>query len=62
MGGLERKDIIATGTADEIRQTITAVLAQAPEHFILAADCTVPSETPWDNLKTAIDTAHQHRK
>jgi uroporphyrinogen decarboxylase len=62
MGGLERKGIIATGLADEIRQATTEILEQAPERFILAADCTVPSETPWDNLKTAIDTAHQHRK
>jgi uroporphyrinogen decarboxylase len=62
MGGLDRKDIIATGNADEIRQVVTDILAQAPERFILAADCTVPSETPWGNLKTAIDTAHQHRK
>ena len=34
------------------------VLTQAPQRFILAADCTVPSETSWENLKAAIDTAH----
>ena len=58
MGGLERKGILATGTADEIRQAVGEVLAAAPERFILAADCTVPAETPWDNLKAAIETAH----
>ncbi len=62
MGGLERKGVIATGSAAEIRAAVRSVLAQAPERFILAADCTVPSDTPWDNLKTAIDTAHQHRR
>ena len=58
MGGMERKGILATGNPQEIRQAAENVLAQVPERFILAADCTVPSETPWENLKTAIDTAH----
>ena len=61
MGGLERKGVIATGGLDEIRQAAEGVLAEAPERFILAADCTVPSDTPWKHLKTAIDTAHQYR-
>ena len=58
MGGLERKGILATGAPDEARQTVHEILAWAPERFILAADCTVPSETPWENLKAAIDAAH----
>lgn len=61
MGGLERKGVIATGTSEMIRQTVTGVLEHAPERFILAADCTVPSDTPWDHLKIAIDMAHQYR-
>jgi uroporphyrinogen decarboxylase len=59
MGGLERKGLLATGTPAEVRRAARAVLEQAPERFILAADCTVPSETPWENLKAAIDTAHR---
>jgi uroporphyrinogen decarboxylase len=62
MGGLERKGMIATGNEQAIRQAVGDVLAEAPERFILAADCTVPSDTPWEHLKTAIDTAHQYRK
>jgi uroporphyrinogen decarboxylase len=62
MGGVERKGVLATGNSEAIQQAATEVLAQAPERFILAADCTVPSDTPWENLKTAIETAHQHRK
>jgi len=41
---------------------VTEILADAPDRFILAADCTVPSETPWDHLKSAIDIAHEYRK
>ncbi len=62
MGGLERKGVIATGDKDAIRREVEAVLRNAPERFILAADCTVPSETPWDNLRTAIETAHEYQK
>ncbi len=58
MGGLERKGVLATGAPAEVRRAAQAVLAAAPERFILAADCTVPGDTSWDNLKAAIDAAH----
>lgn len=60
MGGLDRKGVLTTGTPEQIRQAVVAVIEQAPPRFILAADCTVPNETPWDNLKIAIDTAHAY--
>jgi uroporphyrinogen decarboxylase len=58
MGGLERKGIIATGSAAQIKQEVEKVLRQAPDKFFLAADCTLPHDTSWDNIKTAISTAH----
>ncbi len=58
MGGVDRLGVIATGDLQQVRLEAEKALAQASEGFILAADCTVPSETPWDNLKTAIDAAH----
>jgi uroporphyrinogen decarboxylase len=54
--------VIATGSPQEIRRAVEGVLALAPERFILGADCTVPGDTPWENLKTAIETAHQYRR
>lgn len=62
MGGLERLGILATGTPQQVRQATEAVLREAPERYILGADCTVPSDTSWDNLKTAIDTAHEWQR
>jgi len=62
MGGLERTGLIATGRPEAIRPAVEKLLAQAPDRFILGADCTVPGDTPWDNLKTAIAAAHQYRK
>lgn len=61
MGGMERKGVLATGAPASIRGAAEEVLAQKPERFILGADCTVPGDTPWENLRTAIDTAHGYR-
>ena len=62
MGGMERLGTLATGTTDEVRQAAAETLAAAPQNFILGADCTVPAETPWENLKAAIDAAHSIHK
>jgi len=62
MGGMERHGVIATGGAAEIEQAVTDVLQHAPERAILGADCTVPGDTPWDNLRTAIAAAHAYRR
>ena len=59
MGGLDRKGVIATGTADEISQTVRSVVDQAPDGFILGADCTLSNEVSWDNIRTAISAAHR---
>jgi uroporphyrinogen decarboxylase len=60
MGGLDRKGILTKGTPEQIRQAVNAVIEQAPPRFILGADCTVPSEISWDNLRIAIEAAHAH--
>ncbi|NMB55913.1 MAG: hypothetical protein GYA15_14555 [Leptolinea sp.] len=62
MGGLDRLGVLAKGSPAEVKAAAEAVLQDAPERFILAADCTVPADTSWDNLKTAIDTAHSWRR
>lgn len=59
LGGLERLGVLATGTPEQVVRATEAVLRDAPKRFILGADCTVPADTSWDNLKAAIDTAHR---
>jgi uroporphyrinogen decarboxylase len=58
MGGLDRLGIVATGTPEQIRQEVSRVIKDSPVRFILGADCTVPSQTPWENLRLAIELAH----
>ena len=58
LGGMDRKGAIAFGDEAEIRAAAREALRGAPERFMLGADCTVPGDTPWSNLRTAIDAAH----
>jgi uroporphyrinogen decarboxylase len=60
MGGMDRKGALSGGTAAEVREEAQAVLKAAPERFILGADCTMLSGAPWENLRTAIEVAHQN--
>jgi uroporphyrinogen decarboxylase len=62
MGGLERLGIISKGTPEQIRDAVNAAIAAAPERYILGADCTVPGQTPWDNLRLAIRIAHETQR
>ena len=61
MGGMDRHGIIVTGTKDEIQNAVTAVCENASDKLILGADCTLPSNIPWENIKTAIQTGHTFR-
>lgn len=58
LGGLNRLGALAKGTVEEARAAAETVLADAPPKFILGADCTVPANTPWENLRAAVDAAH----
>ena len=60
MGGMDRHGIIVSGSALEIQQAVERVVNLAPERFILGADCTLPGDVSWDNIRIAIDAAH-HR-
>ncbi len=61
MGGLDRKGIIVNGTAEEIRHEVRDVLAHAADRQILGADCTLPGDIEWRNIRTAIAAAHEFR-
>jgi uroporphyrinogen decarboxylase len=61
-GGLDRLGILAKGPVDAIKKEVDKVLKEAPQNFILGADCTVPGETPWQQLRAVIDYAHDWRQ
>lgn len=61
MGGLDRLGVISTGSVEAVRKATLDVLKDAPANFILGADCTVSAKTPRENLRVAIQTAHEYR-
>ena len=62
MGGMERKGIIAGGDADQVRREVQRLLAQMSDRYILGADCTLPNDVNWDNIRTAIAAAHEYAR
>ena len=60
MGGLDRQGIIVSGSKEEIEKTVNEELSEVSHPFVLGADCTLPGEIPWLNIRTAIAAAHAY--
>jgi uroporphyrinogen decarboxylase len=60
MGGLDRHGIITSEDHAGIRTRVEVVVRTAPARFILGADCTLPGDIDWDNIRLAISTAHAY--
>jgi uroporphyrinogen decarboxylase len=58
MGGLEKRGPILTGTDQEIQAQVKEVLEEAPERFILGAECALLGEVDWKKVRTAVNTGH----
>ncbi len=58
MGGMDRHGIMTTGSAEQARQAARDALKQATTPFVLGADCTLPNDIKWDNIRAAVDAAH----
>jgi len=61
MGGMDKRGIITNGSKQEIEERVKEILHNAPEKFMLGASCTVPHNIDWEDLNTAINTAHNHK-
>jgi uroporphyrinogen decarboxylase len=62
LGGLDRQGIIVSGGKEEIEKAVNEELREVPHPFVLGADCTLPGEIPWLNIRTAIAAAHAFQK
>lgn len=58
MGGIDRHGVINNDSMQEVYLEINQVLQQAPDQFILGADCTLPGTTDWKKIRSMIDKAH----
>jgi uroporphyrinogen decarboxylase len=61
MGGLDKLGALSKGNAQQIIAEVDKVMADAPQNFILGADCTIPGTVPLQTLRTVIDYAHNWR-
>ncbi len=61
MGGLDRHGIIVSGSKEEIEKAVGQVLNEVPRPFILGADCTLPNDIKWENIRTAVAAAHARK-
>jgi uroporphyrinogen decarboxylase len=62
MGGINKRGIIVDGSQAQIKGAVKEVLDNAPEKFMLGASCTLPGDIKWENIRTAIDTAHNYNR
>jgi uroporphyrinogen decarboxylase len=58
MGGMDRHGIIGKGTAEQAGQAAREALKEASTPFVLGADCTLPNDIRWENIRAAVDAAH----
>jgi len=61
MGGMDRHGLMASAGPAEIGREVARVLKEASRPFMLGADCTLPSDIRWENIRAAIDAAHAYR-
>ncbi len=62
MGGLDRHGIIVSGSEEAITMAVAQVLDEACFPFVLAADCTLPNDIRWENIRAAVAAAHRRKE
>lgn len=58
MGGLQKRGPITTGNLDDLTHTVKEALAEAPERYIIGAECALLGEVDWKKVRKAVDLAH----
>ena len=61
MGGIDRHGLIVSSGPVEIGREVARVLNEASRPFMLGAECTLPSDVKWGNIRAATDAAHAYR-
>jgi uroporphyrinogen decarboxylase len=57
-GGLEKRGPISKDSKNSLIYTVSSVLKNAPEQFILGAECALLGTIDWKMVRMAIDLAH----
>jgi uroporphyrinogen decarboxylase len=62
MGGINKRGRIVDGSSAEIEATVNSLLKNSSQKFIMGADCTLPGDINWENIRKAISTAHNYTR
>ena len=62
LGGLDDRDgVLVHGTPEEIRQAVFALMDRMKgKPFLLGADCTLPTDIPYANIRAAIEATKEY--
>lgn len=58
MGGLERKKTIHDGTPEDVKAAVLKIKEDFNGRLVVGAECTIKPDTPIENIRSAIRTAH----
>lgn len=59
MGNVRPSEVMLQGSPADVRQAVFDCVAQAgdnPKGYVVASGCSLPTETPFDNIRAMIDT------
>jgi uroporphyrinogen decarboxylase len=62
MGNVDPTDVMLQGTADDVREAVrTCVMkaGRAPMGYIVASGCSLPTETPFENIHAMLDAVRE---
>jgi uroporphyrinogen decarboxylase len=62
MGNIKPSEIMLQGTIEDVKNAATECIKQAydnPKGFIVASGCSLPTETPFQNIKAMLDTVRE---
>ena len=64
LGGLDDRDgVLVHGTKEQIERRVAELMDEMKGYpFILGADCTLPTDIPYDNIRAAIEATRKHAR
>lgn len=62
MGNVKPSEVMLQGTPGDVRQAVAQCMLKAfdnPKGYIVASGCSLPTETPFENIKAMLDTVRE---
>ncbi len=62
MGNVKPSEVMLQGTVGDVRQAVVDCMLKAfdnPRGYIVASGCSLPTETPFENIKAMLDTVRE---